>query len=73
LYGKTEQQKKEFFESLIKFVENDPVFFEEQYFDLQPHEKDEFTDYVIKREQNLSTMKELLNIIEKLLQNISCT
>jgi hypothetical protein len=68
LHGKTEQQKIDFFDSLCSFATKDKQFFEEQYWDLQKHERKEFSDYVIKRGKRLQNMKGLVEILSELIE-----
>lgn len=63
LDGKTQEQKEDFFESLALFATTDKQFFEEQYWDLKAHERKEFSDYVIKKGENLRKMKGLIEIL----------
>ncbi len=46
LYGKTPQQKEDFFNSLLSFHDTDKMFFEEQFDDLLSEEKDEFIKWI---------------------------
>ena len=66
LYGKTDQQKKDFFNGLMKFYKTDPVFFEEQVNDLKSHELTQFVQHVHKLNEQDRTILSLLSIIDKL-------
>jgi len=46
LNGKSEKEKKIFFASLFNFIKTDLVFYNEQLHDLQPHELDEFNEWI---------------------------
>lgn len=65
LYGKSQKEKIDFFSSLKKFAISDGVFFEEQYSDLLPHEKKEFSDWIIEDTKNKQRILTLLDIINK--------
>jgi hypothetical protein len=69
LYGKTEEQKKEFFIRLISFAKDDPMFFKEQYNDLLPHEQREFIEYIYVRRIHLVILKVMCNIFEKVIKD----
>jgi len=47
LHGKTYEMKLDFFIGLCSHAEDDEMFFEEQYEDLQPHEKRIFYKWVL--------------------------
>ncbi len=68
LDGKTEKQKIDFFISLKGFVITDPVFFEEQYWDLQPKEREEFAKWIEKENRNLETISRMVDVIKVLLE-----
>lgn len=68
LDGKTPEEKERYFRSLAQFAIDDPVFFEEQYADLLPHEQSQFNNWVIQRTENLNHIKALVNAIEILLK-----
>lgn len=46
--GKTKAEKEEYFKSLASFTGKDNTFFREQYNDLTPLEKREFTNWLLK-------------------------
>lgn len=68
LFNKTEQQKVDFFKSLSKFATTDEMFFKEQYSDLQPHEKKEFGDWIIKDREQSEQILKMVKIIGQLLE-----
>jgi hypothetical protein len=49
LYNKTPEQVEDFFESLYKMMDYDPVFFREQYWDLRWSERRMFRRFYNKR------------------------
>lgn len=67
LDGKTQQQLIDFFESLAAFALTDPVFFREQYVDLQLWEKRKFEKWLKNDKQNRIAVLQSLNIIDKLM------
>jgi hypothetical protein len=68
LHGKTEQQKITFFQSLSSFAIKDEQFFVEQYWDLQPHERDEYAKWVLADKQQKKAMLQTINAIKTLLE-----
>lgn len=67
LDGKTQQQKDDFFFSLSKFAITDVTFFEEQYWDLLPEERKQFSTWVINHNHNMLVTQNCVNLIEELL------
>lgn len=63
LYGKTQQQKEDFFRSLTNFSYTDEQFFKEQCMDLQYHELKQFEEY-LKKQNDIK--RNLLRDINKL-------
>jgi hypothetical protein len=66
LYGKTEQEKIDFFKLLSSFAIKDKQFFIEQCEDLLPKEIDEFIDWVIKNNEGVKLTIVGIDIIQKL-------
>ncbi len=68
LYGKTPEQKDEFFRKLSDFATSDQKFFEQQYWDLTFDERREFGEWCNDRDNNLRAIKVMVEIIGKLLK-----
>lgn len=68
LHGKNQEEKNEFFKSLVEFNESDRAFFEQQHNDLLPHEQKEFLEWAKKGNENLKILKAGLDLLEELLE-----
>lgn len=66
LYGKTEQEINQFFESLANFSKTDSEFFTEQYWDLTYTGRKMFENYIKNRKQKLVAVSNLILAIEKI-------
>lgn len=67
LHGKTDQEKDEFFTSLYNFSITNKQFFQEQYWDLLPVEREEFENWLHLTVENKKQIIAMLNLIEELL------
>jgi predicted nucleotide-binding protein (sugar kinase/HSP70/actin superfamily) len=67
LAGKNQDEKNDFFVSLSHFAITDPAFFLEQYHDLLPKEKKEFTKWVVEGHDRLAGIKSMLELFEKII------
>ena len=63
LDGKTREMRERFFIILRSFAIPNPKIFEEHYLHLLPHEKEEFSAWLIKQDKANRAAKALLNII----------
>lgn len=68
LYGKTQQEKIDFFRSLSEFAIKDNIFFEQQYWDLLDDERREFGEWVIQDTKLKRQMLEMVKLIGNLLE-----
>mgnify|MGYP001589373223 CR=1 FL=1 len=66
LHGKTAEEKDKFFTSLSNFCSNDNDFFVEQYWDLLPHERDEYNTWVKDVKEQKKLIIEMLDIMIKI-------
>jgi hypothetical protein len=68
LDNKTPEMIHFFFKGLVSFVKDDPGFFQEQYLDLQPREKDKFHKWLAEQTENKSITLSKVYKIDQLIK-----
>jgi hypothetical protein len=68
LYNKTPEQKVTFFQSLRESANTNEQSFKDQYYNLLPHERKEFCDWVLRNNDDMRQIKEMVDVIAQLLE-----